>query len=108
MSCSGLANVLSGVALMCGPVGIDLPSGSYRDRHGPSQVVDRNVRQSIGEWRLSAEPLDSTRRRNGCYRRVSPVHERPGEGPLTEPRAGAQPRRLELVFMPPSRPLLRL
>src|SRR5437773_2240563 len=35
-------------------------------------------------------------------RRVSPVNPRPGEGPLTEPIAGVQPARPELVFMPDS------
>src|SRR5215472_3546789 len=36
MSRSGLANVLSGVALMCADlVGTGLPCRSYRDRHGP-------------------------------------------------------------------------
>jgi len=33
-------------------------------------------------------------------RRVSPVAVRPGEGPLTEPTAGAQPRPQERVLMP--------
>src|SRR5262249_61656964 len=33
-------------------------------------------------------------------RRVSPVAVRPGEGLLSEPTAGAQSRRRELVFMP--------
>jgi hypothetical protein len=33
-------------------------------------------------------------------RRFSPVAVRPAEGPLTEPTAGAQPWRRELVFMP--------
>src|SRR5262245_34862489 len=43
MSCSGLANVLSGVALICGPRR-DRPSGgSYRDRYRPPQVVDRTI-----------------------------------------------------------------
>ena len=34
---------------------------------------------------------------NGRLRRVSPVLVRPGERPLTEPRAGARPRRREAV-----------
>jgi hypothetical protein len=33
-------------------------------------------------------------------RRVSPVAPRPGEGPLTEPTAGAQPWPRERVLMP--------
>ena len=37
---------------------------------------------------------------NGRNRRVSLIAIRPGEGRLTEPRAGAQPERRELVFMP--------
>src|ERR1700736_2470861 len=39
--------------------------------------------------------------RNRC---VSPVAPRPGEGPLTEPTAGAQPWPRERVLMPQSRP----
>jgi hypothetical protein len=35
-----------------------------------------------------------------CNRRVSPVAPRPGEGPLTEPTAGAQPWPRERVLMP--------
>jgi hypothetical protein len=37
----------------------------------------------------------------GWNRRVLPVAARAGEGLLTEPRAGAQPERRELVFLPP-------
>ena len=33
-------------------------------------------------------------------RRLSPIPVRPDEGPLTEPRAGVQPTRRELVLMP--------
>ena len=36
---------------------------------------------------------------NDGYRRVSPVAPRPGEGPLTEPTAGAQPWPRERVLM---------
>src|SRR5258707_2431717 len=36
-------------------------------------------------------------------RRVSPVAPRPGEGPLTEPTAGAQPWPRERVLMPQNR-----
>src|SRR6516164_8526529 len=36
---------------------------------------------------------------NGRLRRVSPVAQRPREGLLTEPTAGAQPRGRELGFM---------
>ena len=43
MSCLGSANVLSGVALICGPRRDQCSRrGSYRDRHGPPQVVDRD------------------------------------------------------------------
>jgi hypothetical protein len=35
--------------------------------------------------------------------RVSPLAVRPGEGPLTVPKAGTHLGRRELVFMPPSR-----
>jgi hypothetical protein len=37
-------------------------------------------------------------------RRVSPVAPRPGEGPLTEPTAGAQPWPRERVLMPRTGP----
>jgi hypothetical protein len=40
-------------------------------------------------------------------RRVSPVAPNPGEGLLTEPTAGTQPERRELVFMPLKRPCQR-
>jgi hypothetical protein len=39
---------------------------------------------------------------NDRNRRISPVPVRPGEGPLTEPRAGVRPGHRELVFMPHS------
>src|SRR5262249_738558 len=31
-------------------VGTDLLGGSYRDRHGPPQVVDRDRQSSVGGW----------------------------------------------------------
>ena|SRR6516164_7157146 len=37
---------------------------------------------------------------NGRLRRISLVAGRPGESPLTEPIAAAQPRRQEPLFMP--------
>jgi hypothetical protein len=37
---------------------------------------------------------------NSRYRRISPVAPRPGEGPLTEPAAGAQPWLRERVLCP--------
>jgi hypothetical protein len=42
MISSGLANVLSGVALIPDLVGTDLPGGSYRDRHRPPSVYKRD------------------------------------------------------------------
>ena len=41
---------------------------------------------------------------NGRLRRISLVAGRPGESPLTEPIAAAQPRRQEPLFMPLSSP----
>src|SRR5215472_15025252 len=57
MSCSGLANVLSGVALICGPRRTDLPGGSYRDQHGPPEVADGDDQQGV--WRISYRPAPS-------------------------------------------------
>src|SRR6516165_1352660 len=62
--------------------------------------VDLDVASSFG---AAAGARTSPFRGNGGKvrnRRVSPVPVCPGEGPFTEPRADAQPRRPELVFMP--------
>jgi hypothetical protein len=51
-------------------------------------------------------PLDLSTA-NGRNRRVSPVAPRPREGPLNEPKAGAQPWPRERVLMPLKRPCRR-
>jgi hypothetical protein len=37
-------------------IGTDLPGGSYREEHGPRQVVDRDAPYTLGERPLPAEP----------------------------------------------------
>ena len=51
---------------------------------------------------LSPGAIGSSRLAKGRNRRILPVLGRAGEGRLTEPTAGAQPARRELVFMPQS------
>src|SRR5262249_4716286 len=64
--------------------------------------VDRSRRAAIRNPSRTL-PLDLGPA-NGRSRRISLVAGRPGEGPLTEPAAAAQPRRQEPPFMPHSRP----
>src|SRR6516225_10966118 len=64
------ANVLSGVALICGPRR-DRPSGrSYRDRPRLPQVADRDDHGSAAELPLSGDPVGSARPANGWSRRL--------------------------------------
>jgi hypothetical protein len=44
---------------------------------------------------------------NGSFRRIFLLAAHPGEGPLTEPTAGAQPWPRERVLMPHKRPYRR-
>jgi hypothetical protein len=55
-----------------------------------------------------AVPVSSARPTSVRNRRISLVAGRPGEGPLTEPIAAAQPRRQEPLFMPHYGPCLEL
>src|SRR3954451_18162881 len=61
ISCSGSANVLSGVALICGPRRDRCPrDGSYRDRYEPPRVVDQEDQRSAGEplpWPAPSVPF---------------------------------------------------
>src|SRR5262245_28409494 len=105
MSCSGLANVLSGVALMCADlVGTDLPGGSYRYRQGPPQVVDREVSGASTNDYYRGGPVGSARLANARYRegfRMPPRRER-----LTGYRAGVRkpPKKASTATcLPPAR-----
>jgi|SRR6516165_6214892 len=55
-------------------------------------------------YRAAAHSVCSCHPAGVCYRRVSLIPMRPGEGRLTEPTAVTQPWRRELVFMPHSGP----
>ena len=58
-------------------------------------------------YRRMSDGRFATGRPNGRFRRVSPVAPRPGEGPLTEPTAGAQLWPKERVLMPQMRHSIR-
>jgi hypothetical protein len=65
-------------------------------------VVDRS--EHAGVLARSKEVILALDSQHGIYReRVSAVTVSPGEGPLTEPTAAAQPGQRELVFAPLTR-----
>src|SRR5215472_2309343 len=85
MSCSGSANVSSGVALIRGPrLGPTLRNGSYRDRREPPQVVDGDDKESVGELPVTA--ISSARSRHHEWPKSGRVSDagpvRRAEGPL--------------------------
>ena len=45
------------------------PAGSYRDRHGPPQIVDREDQLTSANHRYRACPIGSARPTNGRFRR---------------------------------------
>ena len=68
MSCSKLTNLLSGVALICGPVGADLPSRSYRVQQSHHRSLIGTI--TVGPANDGHRPaIGSFRQANGRFRR---------------------------------------
>jgi hypothetical protein len=57
-------------------------------------------RQCLATGERGIQPGALHRSRNGWLRRVSPIAAPPGDGFLSEPKAGTQPRRREPLFVP--------
>ena len=73
-------------------VGTELPRGSYRDRHGPPQVVDRDLRVASANKRYRPAPSAAFARRTAATCAQGSTNARAGPAVADGPAAQADLR----------------